>query len=135
MSNQNQTYQKEAIEEERRNIINTIEPIIPKTCYNSPQVIPHWPFHQPIRPNTCNNCRNSEWTLEKAAKAIEDNIKDNLEIINREKDKIYKMASHYEYVRDHSVEIANIKADVAQREEANKIYEHCLRIVKGEQKY
>lgn len=85
--------------------------------------------------NPTYNCRNSEWTLEKAAEAIESNIKDNLEIINREKDKIYKMASDYEYVRDHSIEIANIKADVARREEANKVYEHCLRIVKGEQKY
>ena len=129
MSAQNPTYQKEFVEEERRNeLISFSKP-------EGLRPIPHWPFHQPSRPSDYSSCRNDEWTLEKAAKAIEANIKDNLEIINREKEQIYKMASNYEYVRDHSIEIASIKADVAKREEANKIYGHCLRIVKGEQKY
>ncbi len=75
------------------------------------------------------------WTLEKAAKAIEANIHDNREIIEREKQKVYDMASNYEYVRDHSVEIDNIKAEVRIREIQLQVYEQCLRIVRGEQKY
>jgi len=58
------------------------------------------------------------WTLEKAAKAIEANIQDNREIIEREKQRVY-----------------NIKADVRTREIQLQVYEQCLRIVRGEQKY
>lgn len=73
-------------------------------------------------------------TLDSVQKAIEGNIKDLKEIIDRQKDQVYKMASSYEYCRDHSIEISKIKADVTEREISLKAYEHCLRIVKGEQR-
>lgn len=56
------------------------------------------------------------------------------EIIARQKEQVYKMASNYQYVRDHSIEIAKIKEDVSRREILLEAYNHCLRITKGEQK-
>lgn len=77
---------------------------------------------------------DSNARIESIIQAIEGNIKDNQEIIARQKEQVYKMASDYLCVRDHSIEIANIKADVARREILLEAYNHCLRIVKGEQK-
>lgn len=74
-----------------------------------------------------------ELTLEDVIKRIEGNAKDLREYIETQKKKVYDMASNYQYVRDHSVEIENIKHDVSQREIELKAYEHCLRIARGEQ--
>lgn len=98
------------------------------------------PVYQKENMDLSGGDRNITWrsssplTLEDIQKAIEGNIKDLKEIIGRQKDQVYKMASNYEYCRDHSIEISKIKADVAEREISLKAYEHCLRIVKGEQR-
>lgn len=97
------------------------------------------PIYQKESMDLTGGDRNILWrsakpvTLDSVQKAIEGNIKDLKEIIDREKERVYNMASNYEYCRDHSIEITRIKADVSEREISLRAYEHCLRIVKGEQ--
>lgn len=93
---------------------------------------PSGPYNEPSFSSL--QLSDSNARIESVIQAIEGNIKDNQEIIARQKEQVYKMASNYQYVRDHSVEIANIKADVARREILLEAYNHCLRIAKGEQK-
>lgn len=74
-------------------------------------------------------------TVDDIIRIIEANIADTKDFIDKSKESVYKMASHYEYVRDHSVEIANIKAEVRNKEIELNVLNHCLRIAKGETNY
>ena len=92
-------------------------------------------YNQHVSQYINNYNTNKIVTVDDIIRILEANIADTKEFIERSKESVYKMASHYEYVRDHSVEIASIKADVRDKEIELNVLNHCLRIAKGETNY